>query len=64
MGNLGGVKFPPGDPPPPLVDLPQAPSGPIARAIWAKVPEEIWKHAGQEMAKHLATMNSRATNPE
>jgi hypothetical protein len=70
-GGIGGQgpedenQLPPGNHPPPLGNLPQASLGPIARAIWAKVPaENRHQHAGQEMVSYTATLESGAANPE
>jgi hypothetical protein len=62
---LGGGIIPPGDPPPPPVTLPLASPGPIAMAIWDKVPEALRvNHAGTEMARYLALLGGQVENPE
>jgi hypothetical protein len=68
-GGPGGMPPPPpGNPPPPPGGalLPPASPGPIARAIWAKVPPAMRHrhHAGEEMANYLAVMTGGTPNPE
>jgi hypothetical protein len=69
-GGMGGEPpfvegAPPGVPPPPPVIIPLASPGPIARAIWAKVPELLRdSHARTEMSNYLALLNGPTHNPE